>query len=200
MDLEPVFTIGHSTRSIPEFVALLRAGEVELVVDIRSFPRSRTNPQYNVDMLPGELAAFQIAHMRIAELGGLRGATTEIPPDVNGFWENRSFHNYADYALSDAFRSGLTQLLDLSAARRTAIMCAESVWWRCHRRIVADYLIHAGRKVYHLMGTNEVVPAKLTDGAVAAREGLHYPRLNPARASRPDRSQSYLPGLYRSST
>jgi uncharacterized protein (DUF488 family) len=172
---EPVFTVGHSTRSIPEFVELLRAGEVQLVVAIRSFPRSRTNPQYNVDVLPGELETFQIAHMRIAELGGLRSGSTGIPPELNGFWENRSFHNYADYALSDAFRSGLAQLLDVSAVRRTAIMCAEAVWWRCHRRIVADYLISAGRSVFHLMGTHEVIPAKLTEAAVAAGDGLHYP-------------------------
>lgn len=176
MDRKPVFTIGHSTRSIAEFVELLRAGEVQLVVDIRSFPRSRTNPQYNVDVLPGELEAFDIGHLRIAELGGLRGGSSKIPAEVNGFWENRSFHNYADYALSEAFRSGLAQLLEVSAARRTAIMCAEAVWWRCHRRIIADYLIDAGRSVYHLMGTNEVVPAKLTEGAVAEEDGLHYPR------------------------
>jgi len=176
MDQRPVFTIGHSTRSIPEFVELLRAGEVQLVVDIRSFPRSRTNPQYNVDALPAELEAFQIAHMRIAELGGLRSGSTGIPADVNGFWENRSFHNYADYALSDAFRSGLAQLLEVAAAQRTAIMCAEAVWWRCHRRIVADYLIHAGRSVFHLMGTSELTPARLTEAAVATPDGLHYPR------------------------
>ena len=175
MDQKPVFTIGHSTRSIPEFIELLRAGEVQLVVDIRSIPRSRTNPQYNVDVLPGELEAFQIAHMRIAELGGLRGKVTGIPAEVNGFWENRSFHNYADYALTGAFRSGLAQLLEVTAARRTAIMCAEAVWWRCHRRIVSDYLIHAGRSVFHLMGTNVATPARLTDAVVAAPDGLHYP-------------------------
>jgi uncharacterized protein (DUF488 family) len=175
MDPKPVFTIGHSTRSIPEFVELLRAGEVQLVVDIRSFPRSRTNPQYNVDVLPRELEPFQIAHVRVAELGGLRGRVTGVPAEVNGFWDNRSFHNYADYALSDPFRFGLAQLLEVASVRRTAIMCAEAVWWRCHRRIVADYLIHAGCAVFHLMGTNEVVPARLTDAAVGAPDGLHYP-------------------------
>jgi len=175
MNPKPVFTIGHSTRSVPEFVELLRAGEVQLVVDIRRIPRSRTNPQYNLEALPGELERFQIAHRRIAELGGLRGGSADIPPDVNGFWTNRSFHNYADYALSGAFRSGFAQLLELSAERRTAIMCAEAVWWRCHRRIVADYLIDAGRSVYHLMGTTDVVPATLTKAAVRAGAGLYYP-------------------------
>ena len=171
----PVYTIGHSTRTIPEFVHLLRSGEVELVVDVRSVPRSKTNPQFNLDALSAELAPYQIAHMRIAELGGLRKRTADIPPDVNGYWENRSFHNYADYALSDAYRMGLAQLLEVAAQRRTAIMCAEAVWWRCHRRIIADYLICAGRHVSHLMGDDKVSPAKLTPGVFETGDGLHYP-------------------------
>ncbi|WP_407154187.1 DUF488 family protein [Bradyrhizobium sp. STM 3557] len=173
-DAFPVFTIGHSTRTIAEFVALLRAGRVQLVVDIRRMPRSRANPQYNFEVLPAALAHHQIAYMRMAELGGLRKAT-EVPPDTNGFWTNRSFHNYADYALSDEFHRGLACLLKVSATQRAAIMCAEAVWWRCHRRIVADYLINAGRTVYHLMGTDEVQPAALTPGAVRAGDRLHYP-------------------------
>lgn len=178
----PVYTIGHSTRTIPEFVHLLRSGEVELVVDVRSVPRSRTNPQFNLDALPAELAPYQIAHMRIAELGGLRKRTADIPPDVNGYWENRSFHNYADYALSETYRAGLAQLLEVAARRRTAIMCAEAVWWRCHRRIIADYLICAGRTVSHLMGDDKVSPAKLTPGVLEAGNGLHYPRAAQALA------------------
>lgn len=173
--MNPVFTIGHSTRSIAEFVELLRAGRVRLVVDIRRMPRSRTNPQYNLDVLPGELEPFGIGYMRIPELGGLRGGSAQVPAAVNGVWTNRSFHNYADYALTDEFRAGFAQLLEVAAERRTAILCAEAVWWRCHRRIVADYLIPAGCSVYHLMGTNEVVPATLTKGAVAGGDGLHYP-------------------------
>jgi uncharacterized protein (DUF488 family) len=137
-------------------------------------PRSRANPQYNIDVLPVELAQYQIDHMRIAELGGLR-KKIDISPDTNGFWINRSFHNYADYALTDEFQRGLACLLDASARQRTAIMCAEAVWWRCHRRIVADYLIIAGRTVYHLMDTNEVNAATLSAGAVRAGDRLHYP-------------------------
>jgi uncharacterized protein (DUF488 family) len=172
----PVFTIGHSTRTIPEFVDLLRAGAVRLVVDIRRMPRSRRNPQYNDDVLPGELAAHQIAHLRIAELGGLRKKTA-VAPAVNGFWTNASFHNYADYALSDEFRAGFAQLLEVSASQRAAIMCAESLWWRCHRRIVADYLIQAGREVYHLMGKDKLEPAKLCEGAVPDGPSIRYPGL-----------------------
>lgn len=172
----PVFTIGHSTRTIAQFVDLLRAGDVALVVDIRTVPRSRTNPQYNLDVLPGELAPYQIGHLRIAELGGLRGRQAAVPPDINAYWINQSFHNYADYALSDGFRSGLAQLLDVAAERPTAIMCSEALWWRCHRRLVSDYLIHADRTVYHLMGKDAVDPANVTLAAVYADDGIHYPR------------------------
>lgn len=170
----PVYTIGHSTRTIPEFVELLRAGDVRLVVDIRRVPRSRTNPQYNLEVLPKELAQYQIGHMRIAELGGLR-KKSDIRSDMNGYWTNASFHNYADYALSAPFKEGFARLLDVSAEQRTAIMCAEAVWWRCHRRIVADYLMNAGRTVYHLMAKDEVDPAKMTEGAVPVGPDLNYP-------------------------
>jgi len=97
---QPVYTIGHSTRTILEFVDLLRIVDIEWVVDIRSVPRSRTNPQFNLDMLPHELSSWQIGHTQIPELGGLRKKSRTVPPDVNAFWTNQSFHNYADYALS----------------------------------------------------------------------------------------------------
>lgn len=170
----PVFTIGHSTRSIPEFVGLLRAGNVQIVVDVRRVPRSKTNPQYNFDILADELAPYQIRYLRIEELGGLRKKSA-VAEDVNGFWDNRSFHNYADYALSAEFRAGLDALLDLSATQRTAIMCAEAVWWRCHRRIIADYLMNSGRAVFHLMNIDDIRSAEMTRGVVPVEDGLHYP-------------------------
>jgi uncharacterized protein (DUF488 family) len=171
----PIFTVGHSTRTIEAFVDLLRAGGVERVVDIRSVPRSRTNPQFNPDPLAAALEPYQIGHTRIAELGGLRKRSRSVPPEVNGFWTNRSFHNYADYALSADFRAGLATLTALADDRRCAIMCAEAVWWRCHRRVVADYLLHEGREVFHLMGDDRVEPARITSAVVLAEEGLHYP-------------------------
>ena len=171
----PVFTIGHSTRTIEEFVELLRAGEVRTVIDIRKIPRSRTNPQYNLDTLGSRLAPFQIDHMRIEELGGLRGRRPDVPRETNCYWTNRSFHNYADYALSEEFGRGLRELLSTAGEQRVAIMCSEAVWWRCHRRIVADYLLDADRRVYHLMGTSNVVPAVQTSAAVHHADGLHYP-------------------------
>jgi uncharacterized protein (DUF488 family) len=174
-ELPPVFTIGHSTRSIPDFVDVLRSGHADLVVDVRTVPRSRRNPQYNEDVLAGELAPFQLGYTRIAALGGLRGKSHEVPADVNGFWDNQSFHNYADYALSDEFAEALDELLDLSAERRCAIMCAEAVWWRCHRRIISDYLLERGRNVLHLMGNGRVEPARLTAGAEPEDGKILYP-------------------------
>lgn len=174
-ETSPVYTIGHSIRTIPEFVELLRAGSVQVVVDIRTVPRSRTNPQYNSDVLPDALARWQIGHVRIPELGGLRSKSKTVAPEVNGYWINKSFHNYADYALSDAFQTGLARLGDIAAERRTAIMCAEAVWWRCHRRIVADYLLLAGRNVVHIMEGPRLDPATMTPAAIRAECCLHYP-------------------------
>jgi uncharacterized protein (DUF488 family) len=171
----PLFTVGHSTRTIPEFVDVLRAGGVQLVVDVRTVPRSRTNPQFNFDILPGELAEFQLSYDDIRELGGLRGRSPDVPPEVNGYWQNRSFHNYADYALSADFAAGLDRLLGLAAERPTAVMCAEAVWWRCHRRIIADYALARGGPVFHLMGAGRIEAAKLTPAARERDGHLVYP-------------------------
>jgi len=173
----PVHTVGHSTRSIIEFVELLTRGRINLVVDIRSIPRSRTNPQFNLDTLPEALSAWQIGHVRIAELGGRRTKSKVIASEVNSFWTNQSFHNYADYALSSEFRLGLSRLIELSGERRCAIMCSEAVWWRCHRRFVADYLLHSGANVFHLMGVAQVNAATMTPAARAAGASLVYPAL-----------------------
>ena len=170
----PIFTIGHSTRSIPEFVEVLRSGPADMVVDVRTVPKSRRNPQYHQDVRGEELASYQLGYTRIAGLGGLRGKS-DVPPEVNGFWDNQSFHNYADYALSPDFAEALGELLDLAAERRVAIMCAEAVWWRCHRRIIADYLLARGRAVLHLMGAGRVQPAKLTPGAEVQGDRVVYP-------------------------
>src|SRR5574337_366726 len=161
----PFFTVGHSTRTIEEFVALLRVVDARLVADIRTVPRSRTNPQYNRDALPESLAEFQIGYEPIPELGGLRGRSKTVAPEVNGFWRNESFHNYADYALSEGFRDGLERLIAFGRERRLAMMCSEAVWWRCHRRIVADHLLARGETVFHLMGADRIEPAQLTKGA-----------------------------------
>jgi uncharacterized protein (DUF488 family) len=172
----PVFTIGHSTRPLAEFVNLLQQADVTLVVDVRTVPRSRTNPQYNRETLALSLSEFHIAYDHLAALGGLRGREHGIPPAVNAFWENASFHNYADYAMTAPFRTGLEALRTLAHAQRCAIMCAEAVWWRCHRRIIADYLLDEGETVFHILGKGRLEPARLTESAQSAANGtLVYP-------------------------
>jgi len=172
----PFFTIGHSTRPVDEFIDLVRGSEITLVVDVRTVPRSRTNAQYNRDVLPQSLASFQIGYEHVAALGGLRGRQRDVSPDVNAFWQNGSFHNYADYAMSDSFRAGFDRLRDLGGAQRCAIMCAEAVWWRCHRRIIADYLLARGDTVFHILGPRHIEPAKLNEAARPQPSGvLIYP-------------------------
>ena len=174
------FTIGHSTRSTAEFVDLLRASQVELVVDVRHMPRSRTNPQFNREILPEELGRFQIGYVHLAALGGLRNRPPGIEISPNLLWENSSFRNYADYAMTEEFQKGLTELRDLGHKRRSAVMCAEAVWWRCHRRIIADYLIFAGESVFHILGSDRVDPAVLTPGAIRQPDGtVIYPEADP---------------------
>lgn len=173
--MHPFFTIGHSTRPLDEFLALLKESAVTLVVDVRTVPRSRMNPQYNTDTLPEPLAAAGIGYRHMAALGGLRGRKHEVPEETNAFWENQSFHNYADYAMSADFRAGLDALRELGRAQRCAIMCAEAVWWRCHRRIITDYLIAAGEEVFHILGPGHVEPARITEAARPAEGVLVYP-------------------------
>jgi uncharacterized protein (DUF488 family) len=172
----PFFTIGHSTRPLASFVDLLREAEVVFVVDVRTVPRSRTNPQYNRDILPASLSVFSIGYEHIAALGGLRGRKRDVPSDLNAFWKNQSFHNYADYATSEDFRCGLCRLRELGHAYRCAIMCSEAVWWRCHRRIIADYLMLAGEVVFHILGPGHIDRARMTSGAKSGPAGtLIYP-------------------------
>lgn len=172
----PFYTIGHSTHSIDEFVTMLKSASVTFVVDVRTVPRSRTNPQYNDDVLPRSLASFQIGYEHIAALGGLRGKQRDVPPSVNAFWRAESFHNYADHAMGDTFRAGLVRLCELGHDQPCAVMCAEALWWRCHRRIIADYLLAANEVVFHLVGLGHVEPARMTGAARPVASGaLAYP-------------------------
>jgi len=147
--LATFFTIGHSTRSAAELIQILQGSEIGVLVDVRAIPRSRTNPQLNRDTLPDTLREHGIEYLHIPELGGRRGRTVAASP--NTFWQNQSFRNFADYAMTDSFRAGFTRLQQLGAARRCAIMCSELLWWRCHRRIIADYLMLAGHTVIHIL-------------------------------------------------
>lgn len=188
MRTEPFFTIGHSTRSLDELAALLVPNGVTRVVDVRTVPRSRANPQYDRATLPRALRKRGLAYEHLAALGGLRGTTPDTPPTVNGFWENASFHRYADYALTDGFREGLAELLERGRTERVAVMCAEAVWWRCHRRIIADHLLAAGADVFHLVSSDVPEPASLTP---SARPGPHGAVVYPSpRAPRVRRARS----------
>lgn len=172
----PFFTIGHSTRPIDEFVELLRSAGIAFVADVRTAPRSRTNAQYNHDVLPQSLATFQIGYEHIGALGGLRGRQQDVSPNINAFWQNESFHNYADYAMSENFRAGLGRLRALGRTQCCAIMCAEAVWWRCHRRIIADYLLAIGDTVFHILGPGRIERAQLNEAARPQPSGsLIYP-------------------------
>ena len=166
------FTIGHSTRPLAGFIELLNEARVRLVVDVRTAPRSRTNPQFDREVLAASLAAFGLEYRHIAALGGLRPRQKQIPASTNAFWQNQSFHNYADYAMSREFQAGLDELRDLGHARRCAIMCAETLWWRCHRRIIADYLLALGETVFHILGPGSLDEAQMTPTATRRPDGL----------------------------
>jgi uncharacterized protein (DUF488 family) len=165
-----IYTIGHSTHPIEAFTTLLQQAGVNFIVDVRTIPRSRTNPQFNFDTLPKALKKAGIGYCHIAELGGLRSRQKQAQESPNTFWENKSFRNYADYALTDSFRKGFDELEALAGSHACALMCAEAVWWRCHRRIIADYLLLEGYAVFHIMGADKIEVAKMTEAAVPAGE------------------------------
>jgi uncharacterized protein (DUF488 family) len=170
------YTIGHGRRAIGEFTDLLKAVEVTLLADVRTMPRSRANPQYNEDTLPQALEPFGIAYAHMGDLGGLRGRQKQVAPEINASWENESFHNYADYAMSGRFREALAHLRERGRTQRCAIMCAETVWWRCHRRIITDYLLAAGETVIHILGRGHVEQATINEAAQVQGTGtLVYP-------------------------
>lgn len=175
-----IWSIGHSTRSFDELVALLRESDIALLVDVRTVPRSRRNPQFNGETLGPALAEQGIGYRRLPALGGLRHRSKNAGPSPNGLWRNESFRNYADYAMSPEFRAGLHELRELGEARPSAMMCAEALWWRCHRRIVADYLIASGAEVFHILGPAAVEPGSLTPGAEPSDDGaILYPPRQP---------------------
>ncbi|MGH8298044.1 MAG: DUF488 family protein [Steroidobacteraceae bacterium] len=172
--MNPLFTIGHSTRPATELIALLRGAEADLVADVRAFPRSRTNPQFNGPTLEKTLSRVGIAYRYLPALGGRRHGRKAASP--NTLWQNESFRAYADYAGTGEFRAGLEELCALAGEHRCAVMCAEVLWWRCHRRIIADYLLAAGFEVVHILGPDKLTPATLTPGARRLTDGgLVYP-------------------------
>ena len=146
------------------------------LIDIRSIPRSRTNPQFNLDVLPAALHRAGVAYVHLASLGGRRSKSKDVEESANAGWQRQPFHNYADYAETAPFREGLRELLETAARETCVIMCAEAVWWRCHRRIVADHVLAHGVPVAHIFTREKSEPASLTPFAVVrGRARVSYP-------------------------
>ncbi len=160
-----IFTIGHSNRPLADFLALLAESAIECVVDVRRLPGSRACPQYDADALTASLAEVGIDYVHMTALGGRRGRTLPGDDTRNAMWRNASFRRYADYALGEDFAEGLADLEARAKRQRCTVMCAEAVWWRCHRRIIADHLLARGWQVMHIMGPGKVTEASLTPGA-----------------------------------
>jgi len=159
-----VWTIGHSTRSWDEFLALLQGQGIEAVVDVRRFPGSKRYPWFASEAMAEHLPEAGVAYLWLPQLGGRRRAQAGSP---NGAWRNAAFQGYADHMASDEFAEGLAAALELAAARRTALMCAEAVWWRCHRRLISDLLTARGTRVCHILDASHVQPHVLHPDARA---------------------------------
>jgi uncharacterized protein (DUF488 family) len=167
-----IFTIGHSTLPIEEFIGLLKNYGIEQLVDVRTVPKSRHVPQFNSDALAAALGGQGIGYVHLKELGGLRHAKKD---SINTGWRNASFRGYADYMSTDEFAMGIDRLIELSKAKRTVIMCAEAVPWRCHRSLVGDALLVRGIAVEDIMSATSVRPHKLTEFARVDGQQITYP-------------------------
>lgn len=171
-----IFTIGHSTRPLEDFIAALKAAGADAVADIRRFPKSRRYPHFNGENLAPALAAAGIAYRHFPALGGRRGKRPDGKPSPHTLWREEPFRNFADYAETEEYRAAFDDVVAMGRSGRPAIMCAEAVWWRCHRRIVTDYLLAAGFAVEHIFDAAKREPAKLTAGAVPRPDGtILYP-------------------------
>jgi uncharacterized protein (DUF488 family) len=180
-----VFTIGHSTRPIEEFIGLLQAHAVSCVVDVRTVPRSRHNPQFNKDSLPDSLTKAGLGYVHMSGLGGLRHAK---PDSINAGWRNASFRGYADYMQTPEFEQSLEELIQLGKEERIAIMCAEAVPWRCHRSLIGDALLARGIQTEDIMSpTRRQIHALTTFAKVRGKKVTYPPEdvLLPKRESSP---------------
>ncbi len=177
-----VFTIGHSTRTLETFVSLLRAHGVRHLVDVRTVPRSRHNPQYNRESLPESLRAAGIGYTHLAGLGGLRHARRDSP---NMGWENPSFRGFADYMQTREFEQALGELLAVARHEPIALMCAEAVPWRCHRSLIADALLVRGVAVEHILSGRRSQPHTLTPWARVQGMHISYPPPPPEDRNNP---------------
>ena len=182
-----IWTIGHSTRPIEEFIDLLREFEIGVLVDVRHYPGSRRYPHFHKEALRGALGAAGIRYEHLVELGGRRPAR---PDSHNLAWRNASFRGYADYMETEPFRAGVERLLDIARTDRTAIMCSEAVWWRCHRSMIADYLKAMGVEVLHILSRSKVQEhpytsaAQIVDGRLSYASPESAPRVRAAKRAK----------------
>jgi len=170
--MHTIYTIGHSTRTIEQFLALLRAHDIEELVDVRTIPRSRHNPQFGAEELAASLQQAGIAYKHLAKLGGLRRTSKD---SINLGWQNTSFRGFADYMDTSEFRTGLDELKALAEKKTVAIMCAEAVPWRCHRSLIADALAAQGWLVLHIQSRKTASPHELTTFLKVQDGKLTYP-------------------------
>lgn len=170
---QPIYTIGHSNRTITEFIDLLKLHSIAQLVDIRTIPKSRHNPQFGQEELKGSLKKAHISYIYVSELGGLRPT---VKHSINDAWHNASFRNYADHMQTDEFEKGLKKLIEISRQTTTAIMCAEAVPWRCHRSLVSDALLARDIPVCEIIGKNHAQKHKLTSFAVIHKGRVTYPK------------------------
>ncbi|UXA52842.1 DUF488 domain-containing protein [Xanthomonas prunicola] len=169
---EMLWTIGHSTRKWETFIALLRTHGIEALVDVRRFPGSRRYPWFASDTMAQALDAASVRYLWLPELGGRRRARSGSP---NGGWRNEAFQGYADHMTNADFAAGMEQVTAMARERRTALMCAEALWWQCHRRLIADLLLHRGWQVLHILGETAAAQHQLNADARPAGRDLIYP-------------------------
>lgn len=174
----PIFTIGHSTHSIEEFIHLLKLSNINHLVDVRSLPGSRHCPQFNQEVMKPSLEESGIRYTHMIDLGGKRNKQKDVDPMINASWTCASFKNYADYTLSNQFSNALNELIKLSETDICAIMCSEAVWWKCHRRIITDHLLFKGLDVFHIIPPKTITGAKMTEFAVIDGDRITYPSKN----------------------
>jgi uncharacterized protein (DUF488 family) len=166
-----VWTVGHSTRSADEFREILLAHQIHVLVDVRSFPGSRRYPHFNKAELSHQLDSIGLVYLHLPALGGRR---RPLPNSKNTAWQNSSFRAYADHMESEEFKKGIEALLELARTRRTAIMCAEALWWRCHRSLIADFLKAEGVEVVHILNAQKTEKHPYTSAARIVEGRLSY--------------------------
>jgi uncharacterized protein (DUF488 family) len=171
LNTKTIWTIGHSTRSLEELISILDSFEIKLLADIRSFPGSRRFPQFNKELLKKTIPKAGIEYIHLPELGGRRKAK---PDSKNTAWRLAAFRGYADYMETDEFKNAIEELENLALTKRTAYMCSEAVWWRCHRSLVSDYLKVHGWKVMHIMGEGKATEHPFTAPAQEKQGKLFY--------------------------